>query len=195
MAAKIYTITLNGRPVYVGFTIRSLDERIMEHCKPNSSCILLSRAIKKYGKSAFHIELITEHQDAEFAKNVLEPIYIAAYGTHIDNGGYNMTTGGDGALGYKHSDESRAKIGAAKKGKKQSPEHRYKIGAAHKGKKRKPLSPETRAKIGEAQKGKSKSPEHRAKMSASHKGRKHSEETRAKQSAAAKNRYKSKETL
>lgn len=115
MTAKIYAITLHNRPVYVGFTIRSLDERFVEHCKPSNTCNVLARAIKKYGKSAFRIELITEHEDEEFALTVLEPMYIATYGTSVKNGGYNLSDGGEGTIGFKFSKKQRENVSVAQK--------------------------------------------------------------------------------
>ena len=63
-----------------------------------------------------------------------------------------------------HSEETRAKISAAKRGHKHSEE--------------------AKAKMSAAQRGRKLTPEHRAKISASNKGRKVSDETRAKISAA-----------
>ena len=82
--------------------------------------------------------------------------------------------------------EARAKISAANRGKILTPEHRAKIGLANS---RRIQSPETRAKIGAASASRTHSPETRAKMSASHKKRPrqpHSLETRAKISASKK---------
>ena len=98
-----------------------------------------------------------------------------------------------GKKGKPHSEESKAKISAANKGKKGKPlseEHKAKISAANKGK---PLSEETKAKLSASlkdnipwNKGRKLSEEHKAKLSASLKGREFSEETRAKLSAARK---------
>lgn len=99
----------------------------------------------------------------------------------------NMTEGGEGASGFQHSQEARAKMSAAQKGVSKpplNPETRAKLSAAMKGKTHKPHSPETRAKMSAAKSGKSHSTETRAKMSAAQKGRTPSPETRAKLSAA-----------
>ena len=99
--------------------------------------------------------------------------------------------------GRKLSEETKAKISAARKGKKGKPhseESKAKISAANKGKKGKPLSEEHKAKISAANKGKPLSEETKAKLSASLKGREFSEETRAKLSAARKGKPLSEET-
>ena len=101
----------------------------------------------------------------------------------------NLTDGGEGLAGFKHSLESIAKMSTALKGNKHclgrvpSPEHRAKISALSKGKH---LSPDHRAQISARRKGKATTlgfkhtPESIAKMRASHLGCKISAETRAK---------------
>jgi hypothetical protein len=97
----------------------------------------------------------------------------------------NHTNGGDGVSGLKMSDESKAKMSAAKKGiagnvtmlgKKHSEETKAKMSSAHKGVKK---SPEHAAKVGLRHKGKTfaVSQETKNKISLAHKGRKHSEES------------------
>lgn len=121
-------------------------------------------------------------------------IYMIAVFGRIDLGTgilHNRTNGGEGASGFIHTPETRAKMSAERKSKTHSPEHRAKISATQKGKTH---SPETKAKMSAANKGennpsygKSPSPETRAKMSAAQKGKTLSPETRAKISAAKKN--------
>jgi len=77
------------------------------------------------------------------------------------------------------SEETKAKISAAKKGKL-STEVLAKMRAAHKGKKR---TEETKAKISAANKGRKRSDEAKAKISAANKGRKRSDESIAKRIA------------
>jgi hypothetical protein len=106
----------------------------------------------------------------------------------------NRTDGGEGATGrvYKHTPETRAKIGAAHKGRKQPDEMRRKVSIAMHGNtsslgcKR---SQETRGKMSASAKAKPPlSEETRLKMSAAQKNRPPvSEETRQKLSEAAKN--------
>ncbi len=71
----------------------------------------------------------------------------------------NLSDGGDGSPGYRHTPEERRRISTREKGKKLSPATRAKISAASKGRVK---SPEERAKLSAAHKGKKKSPEHRA---------------------------------
>jgi len=95
----------------------------------------------------------------------------------------------DGHKGKTLSEETKAKMSAARKGrpgKPQSEETKAKKSAALKGR---PRSDETKAKISEASKGRTHSEETKAKIGAARKGRPgktRSEETKAKMSAARK---------
>ena len=91
---------------------------------------------------------------------------------------FNFTDGGDGSCGFKHSEESKRKIGEANKGKKHSDETRRKMSKTRKGKKRNPFSAEHCRNISEANKGKVPW----------NKGKKRSEETRKKISETLKGR-------
>lgn len=86
------------------------------------------------------------------------------------------------------SEETRAKIGKARRGRKASEETRAKQSAAHRGRKMGPCPPERREKIGAAQRGRPRgweyTPESRAKLSASLKGKKKSPEHLARISAS-----------
>ena len=119
----------------------------------------------------------------------------------------NIGDGGEGGMpGAKHSEETKAKIGAAHRGKivsaeararmseaqrrAMTQERRAEIGAASRNR-----SPEANARIGEANRGRSPSEETRAKISAASKGRPQSEEARRKRSEALKGRKKSPEHI
>ena len=152
MSAKIYLICKDGEPKYVGFTTQTIEERWAKHvsCAKNGGEYVLHKAIRKYGPDAFTIRLEVEHENEEYCLNELERLTIESYGTHKDDGGYNMTYGGEkppSFKGRKHSPEARAKISAAGKGRIFSDEARAKIGAAN----RNP-SPETRARMSAASK-------------------------------------------
>jgi hypothetical protein len=114
----------------------------------------------------------------------------------------NLSDGGEGPCGYKHTDEQRRKNSEARKGLKQSQETiakrvaklvgrprstetRAKIAAAHRGR---TMSEETKEKIGAANRGRVRSHEARAKISAGLNGRPVSAETREKIAAAQRGR-------
>jgi len=85
--------------------------------------------------------------------------------------------------GKTHSEESKRKIGEAKKGITLSDETKRKMSEAHKGK---TLSEEHKRKLSEVQKGKTHSEETKRKMSEAHKGKTPSDETKQKMSEASK---------
>ena len=107
----------------------------------------------------------------------------------------NLTDGGEGVSGYKHTPErlekmSKAKIGNQHlKGHKHTEETKRKIASAQKGKIGYKHTEETKRKMSELKRGKSlgpKSEEHKKKIGAAHKGKKVSEETRRKISESRK---------
>jgi hypothetical protein len=73
----------------------------------------------------------------------------------------NMTNGGKGLLGFKHSEESKKKMSMTKTGVKQALEHTKACADGHRGKKQ---NPESVAKRTAAITGKKRTPEQRARM-------------------------------
>ncbi len=176
MSGKIYLISLNHVPKYVGFTTQTLDRRWQNHisdANTKSPCVL-HQAIRKYGKEAFTIELIAEYLDKDFALNVCEEFWIRHLNTHVDADGYNMTYGGDkppSFLGKKVKEETKIKIRNTLLGHT--------------------VSEETRKKISEKNTGKTRTEEVKQKMSQSAKGRippPLTDEWRKKQSESKKNK-------
>lgn len=99
----------------------------------------------------------------------------------------NATAGGEGAVGYRHTVESRAKISAVHKGKKKgnvSAETRRNMAVAQQSR-----SPETRARISAAKKGHTVSTETRARIAMANKGKEPSQEARAKMATAQRIRW------
>jgi hypothetical protein len=111
---------------------------------------------------------------------------IGVFGKKI-NGGilHNITDGGEGVSGMKHTDISKEKIGRAFRGKKLTPEHVEKIRNCKWGNswnKGKTISQEQREKIRQTMLGVKHTPERRRRQSEAHKGVKHSPERCAKKS-------------
>lgn len=141
---KIYKIknNINGK-IYIGFTSKGINYRFRCHCysKKNTR---ITKAIKKYGKHNFSIEWICSSLDKDYALNILEPYFIQQYKCLVNNGGYNLCTGGQGISyhtlktkrllskkrkelinsgwvsswkGRKHSEEAKKRIGVANSNK------------------------------------------------------------------------------
>lgn len=180
---------------YVGKSL-NVRARLGQHrnSKPGSGQHI-SRTINKHGPAAFDCMLyLTGSSDEIIA---LEIVLISERGT-MTPGGYNLALGGQGAAGYKHSQEARdrqskrqtgrkmsdqakANNAAAQTGLKRSAEHRANIGAGGLGR---VVSQETIEKRRPKLLGVRQSPEVRAKMSTSAKLRdpKHIAELAAKAS-------------
>jgi group I intron endonuclease len=107
---KIYKITnkKNGL-IYIGCTINSLEQRFNEHlyrCFNTDYKSKLYNSMKKYGKENFTIQLIEECDLRVIYET--EKKYVKQYNSYTN--GLNSTIGGEGCLGYVHSDEIRKKI-------------------------------------------------------------------------------------
>lgn len=178
--AIVYKITnnLTGKS-YIGATVTKLNERWNRHTSDamtEKDGQAIHAAIRKYGVENFTIEIIEEHPDDKYVFEVLEPKYIQEYKTY-GNDGYNMTLGGDGWLGMKHSQETKDKISKAHKGRKHTDEARKNMSEAHKGK-----VPWNKGKecpqISKAKSGVGHTEESKKIFSECHKGMKHKKETK-----------------
>ena len=119
----IYMYTFPNGKRYIGKTSRELCER-----QGSSSFIdykgrtLLWRAIKKYGADSIKQDVLVEGYMSDEQASVYEVKYIAEYKTNCcryqnPSYGYNMTDGGEGSMGFVHTDEEKQKMHDAKIGK------------------------------------------------------------------------------
>lgn len=106
MRGFIYKITnkINGKS-YIGQTTQNVKERFYQHCATKCSQAILNmvihKAINKYGKSNFTIEVIEEVESTNL--NDRERYWIRYYDSY--NNGYNSTEGGqDGIKLFKNLD-------------------------------------------------------------------------------------------
>lgn len=118
MTYYIYKITnLMNNKVYIGYS-KDVPQRMRQHKilsskdKPKHH---LHRAIKKYGWENFLSEIIFCSKDKEYTLKEMEPYFILEYKTLTES--YNMTRGGDGVTGHKHSDETKKRLSDLCKGK------------------------------------------------------------------------------
>ena len=192
---------VNGKK-YVGQTIKTVKARFKEHAR---SKFLLGKAIRKYSKENFRYGVIKSCASKE-ELDYWEKHFIAVLRCKSPIG-YNCTDGGDGTLGWKHTQETRAQMSAANLGEKNpyfghhhteeelakisaaARGNQYNLGKHHTAESIEKLrvantgqkhTPETCKKISASKKGKSFSPEHCAKISAAKKGKPLSPEARAK---------------
>lgn len=116
----------------MGQTFRSFEQRRNEHLQQAARGRLkrFHHALVFYGPDAFEWEIIKDDiQNLEDA-NRLEVEWIVKLNAHVTMGGYNLTFGGEGSSGFKHTPESRKKIGDTFRGKPKSEEQRRKMGDA-----------------------------------------------------------------
>ena len=132
-------------------------------------------------------------QTTEEWAHFMEMEFIDFYGRLDDGTGIleNITDGGEGTSGRRHSEETRRKISEKAKGSKLSEETRTKIAKASEGRKH---SEETKRKISKAKKGISRPTHVGEAVATANKERVWTEEMRAKLSEAGKKRgpYKKK---
>ena len=106
----IYILTnqVNGMQ-YVGKD-SNLPSRVDKHFSGSEQdCRRIHNAIKKYGHDAFSVEIIQYHGISQEALNAVERWKIKQLHTLSPNG-YNLTKGGEGTLGFKHSKDTCEKI-------------------------------------------------------------------------------------
>lgn len=109
----------NGKR-YVGLTKHDLDTRWGQHVKDalhERSNMLLHKAIRKNGPDGF-VRTVIDEAESEEQLRELEKSWIEALGTHVSQGGYNLTLGGDGVSGWSPSEEHREAIRQAHLGEK-----------------------------------------------------------------------------
>lgn len=115
---------INGKK-YIGWTSRLPEERWKkdgyEYTRTDKNGNYKHRhfgpAINLYGWDNFEHKIIYDSLTEEEAKEK-EKELIARYDTTNPEKGYNLTLGGDGTVGYQHTNEAKAKMSKAKQGKK-----------------------------------------------------------------------------
>lgn len=170
---------------YVGKD-RNLPNRIKLHFNGSGGARLLKNAIQKYEQENFNIELIPYPGISHESLYAVEQWKIAQLNSKSPNG-YNLTDGGAGTIGHRHTAESRNRMSQAQK----SNGRIYKKGWKHTKESCRKMrensgarKPDARRKMSEAAKGKQKSDEHKSNIKRNNAraflGKKHTAETRRK---------------
>ena len=113
---------------YVGQSISTMEFRRDRHKKDaieKNSQLIFHRSIRKWGFDAFEWRTVIRNVPIELL-NVLEILCIHALKTKYPKG-YNMTDGGGGRAGCKHSKGTKQRISESQKGKEVSESHRLAI--------------------------------------------------------------------
>jgi group I intron endonuclease len=132
-----YTLKEDGRK-YVGKTNDVHRRHIQHRCRG----AYFHNALRKYGDDAFDFKILWSGEDEseclEQEKKLIRELNSQVYGFNLDDGG--VASGRK--PGYKHSEETKAKIARANTGKThmrgvpKSEEHKKAIGEAHRGRKK-----------------------------------------------------------
>jgi len=134
----------------------------------NRAYQLVHKSINKYGKKNFTFEVIEECSSEALGLD-REKFWIDFYKTNVlkygSVFGYNLTEGGDGSSGFKHSKSARAKMSRDRKGTRLGEENTF-FGKHH--------SEKSKKLISENNMGKKHTQEAKDKISASMKGKKKS---------------------
>lgn len=143
-------------------------------------------AIQKYGWDNFQHIVLIENLSKEVAL-MCEQYLINKYHTTDRDFGYNITKGGEGVCGYRHSVETKEKLRKLNKGRQLSEEHKQKISDALKGRPntwQKGVKPsdDTVHKLSESLRGHLVSEETREKIRKANTGRHPTDEVRRKMS-------------
>jgi group I intron endonuclease len=129
----VYLITnrVNGKR-YVGQSEVELETRWKWHVT-SSRCpssagyqkMAIVRAIAKHGPDAFDRQVIEECSTQE-ELDAAEIRWIAELGT-FGKAGYNLTMGGHGIKGYRHTEDTKRRMSESRKGKKMPEGHRLRL--------------------------------------------------------------------
>jgi group I intron endonuclease len=119
MTYFVYKITnLINNKIYIG-KANNIKKRLNAHKtaarkKDPNDYSKIHRAFNKYGEENFIIEELGQYS-AEIEALQAEKEFIKNYNSTNDLIGYNITEGGEGSSGFKHSEESKEKMSAIKK--------------------------------------------------------------------------------
>ena len=117
MIGSIYIIRNNiNNKVYIGQTIKHIDKRFKEHISDAFRIDIETnefvkdtkfyRAIRKYGRDNFYVELLEQCNIEELSNKEIE--YIKKYDSY--HNGYNSTLGGDGTTTISMSESDKINI-------------------------------------------------------------------------------------
>ena len=88
----VYMLTAPSGKKYIGITTRPIEERWKDHQKKSSHCLLVKRAIEKYGWDKINKEILLCCQDDQL--EYYEKTFIDLYDSLAPNG-MNCTSGGE----------------------------------------------------------------------------------------------------
>jgi group I intron endonuclease len=185
-----YYNTINGK-IYIGKT-NNFDKRSKNHANISHGGKLkysihyqaIHAAINKYGAKIEYC--IIQNLSSKLEADECEKYWIKFFKSNNPKYGYNLTAGGEGTEGRKHSIDTKLKMRIAKLGKKVSEETKLKMSKSKFGKK---LSDQHKEKISKSSIGRKLSKEHAEALLKANLGVEKKEETKNRISAALFNKH------
>src|SRR5699024_6522632 len=112
---------------YIGLTIQGSRTRYLHHQYEvrSGSNFPIHNAIRKHGLNNFELTEIINLEELNYSPELLKDLekhYIRLYNSNNRSICYNITEGGDGTLGRKHSNETKRKIRLKALGRKATEE-------------------------------------------------------------------------
>jgi group I intron endonuclease len=171
-----------NRKRYIGKTVGALSDRITRHLcavRKGRENVYFHNAIRKHGESNFRWSILCECSSVDELSK-MEKHYIGLCRSNDANYGYNLTVGGEGCEGYRHTKANKNLMAEQKKGmyvgeknpmfgKHHLAETKRKLSETKAGSNHpfygKPRSEITRKRIGDSNKGKVITAETRKKLS------------------------------
>lgn len=133
---EVYKITNKvTNKVYIGITNQGSGARYRHHWYESriGEPSPIHRSMAKYGEENFTLEII-DFADTYDELKEKEKYWIKQYNSIDRTIGYNLTEGGDGTFGRKHSEETKEKIRQKALGRKLSDETKKKMSDIRRGK-------------------------------------------------------------
>lgn len=133
---EVYKITSKvTNKIYIGITNQGSGARYRHHWYESriGEPSPIHRSMAKYGEDNFTLEII-DFADTYDELKEKEKYWIKQYNSTDKSIGYNLTEGGDGTFGRKHSEETKEKIRQKALGRKVSEETKKKMSETRLGK-------------------------------------------------------------
>jgi len=106
--------------IYIGYDSKWPKRRYEHKQSMKDGDQVFYRALRKYGWFSFIWEVLYQSKDAEHTLKEMEPFFIRenlSYIHYTNSNGYNMTEGGEGTIGHKHSTKTKTLISKILTGK------------------------------------------------------------------------------
>lgn len=133
---EVYKITNKvTNKIYIGITNQGSGARYRHHWQESriGEPSPIHRSMAKYGEDNFTLEII-DFADTYDELKEKEKYWIKQYNSTDKSIGYNLTEGGDGTFGRKHSEDTKEKIRQKALGRKVSEETKKKMSETRLGK-------------------------------------------------------------